>query len=117
MIQYDGHQNSERVEKKLRFSLHSQRAFGIIKASSGGMLCPGAYCVIYGVPACAYRFVSPFCRVNKWSILNKITLASKNHQGQKTETITAQASPPDKPRFDGTFPVIPTEMRAISFIN
>jgi hypothetical protein len=54
--------------EKIVIVLQSQTTFGIIKASSGGMLTFKRLLFSQdGVSACEYRFVLSFCRVNNTS--------------------------------------------------
>ncbi len=53
------------ISEKIVIVLQSQTTFGIIKASSGGMLTFRRLLFSQdGVSACEYRFVLSFCRVN-----------------------------------------------------
>ena len=66
----------ERFAKRLCIVLQSQTTFGIIKASSGGMLTFKRLLFSQdGVSACEYRFVLSFCRAN-----NKSQGYSKDHK-------------------------------------
>jgi hypothetical protein len=96
----------ERFAKRLCIVLQSQTTFGIIKASSGGMLTFRRSLFSQdGVSACGYRFVSSFCRVNntsqRYSRDNKIVAEDQNDDRLSTSSKV-------KPKSDGTLPMVQT---------